>query len=719
MRHVLDPLALLIVAGGPIPLCLGLLELPRARPRGAAEAWLAVLTAWCALQVALVLVLGGAGVYRKPVVLACEIALAAAGTAWPARRGSGGRLALALAIGQPLDRFERTIVASTAAAGVVFLVRLATRPILDFDSLWYHLPNMAEWYRTGSFEMMDGTGRPVVEQVLRYPYCWEALSSLFFFPFRDDFCVSVPKLVTWAMLGLGVHVLAVRLGARRLHALAAASLTVTVPFLLFDLNTLRVDVPFAAFFVAGVWFALAWAADRSRGDLAFALVSLGLLSGTKMTGPIYAGVIALAALGLRRVRRDAATEPPGSAAPVAVAALLALLAGGFWYARNWIEVGNPFGLVRIDAGGRVLLPGEITIEMIQRTSLARTFDATDPAHWRTLLTQVAARLQLPFALLVVQAAFLPRAFAVARGDARRSMLVTVLILTVLSAALFWAHTGTAAQGFSSRTIGPFLGQGFRYGFGLLGLVAVIAAVSATGVCTGARLVTGAVLAGALCGVLGGTLSEAVKAAAFRGGGVEWASGLLERIGSAPGRALGELAGAMRGQLPGVLASTAFWAGATAVLAIARPGRWTRPRAILLGVIVFVVAAGVGRAQRDDARRDSYGGVPEWISANLAPGGTVAYAFSVYSYLFYGTDLRANVEYVPATSGDEAAWQAALRARGASVVALGPSMGPRRSVEEISADVPELAWLERAGSGWERVLGDDLSVSPWLWRRREP
>jgi hypothetical protein len=718
MPYLLDPLALLVVAGGPVPLCLALLELPRARPRGVAEAWLAVLTAWCTLQTAIVLVLGAAGFYRQPVVLAGEVALAAAGIALLARRGAGRRVVGALAIGARLDVLERTIVASTAAVGIVFLVRLATRPILDFDALWYHLPNMAEWYRTGSFEMMDGTGRPVVEQVLRYPYCWEALSSLFLFPFRDDFFVAVPKLVAWAMFGLAIHVLAVRLGAIRLHALAAASLAVTVPFLLFDLNTLRIDVPFAGLFVAAVWWALSWAADRSRTDLALTLASLGLLCGTKMTGPIYAAMIVFAALGLRRALRDRAAAPSESAAPVAIAAVLALLAGGFWYARNWIEVGNPLGLVRIDAGGRNLLPGEITIEMIQRTSLARTFDATDPAHWRTLLTQVAARLQLPFALLAVQAAFVPRAFAVARGDARREMLVTVLILTAFCAALFWAHTGTAAQGFSSRSIGPFLGQGFRYAFGLFGLVGVIAAVTATGAGTSARLATIAVLAGALCGVLGGTLSEAVKAAAFQGGGVEWASGLLERLGSAPGRALGELAAAMRGQLAGVLASAAVWAVATAALAIARPAGWGWPRAILLGAIL-VAAVAAGRAQRDAARLDCYGGVPEWISANLAPGGTVAYSFSVYSFLFYGKDLRADVAYVPWTEDGGAAWQDALRARGASVVALGPSMGPRRSVEEIAADVPELAWLERSGSGWERVLGEDLSVTPWLWRRLEP
>ena len=65
-----------------------------------------------------------------------------------------------------------------------------------------------------------------------------------------------------------------------------------------------------------------------------------------------------------------------------------------------------------------------------------------------------------------------------------ALRVARLGLTVVSAALFWSHTGTGAQGFQAKTITPFLGQGFRYGFGFLGLLASVAAVSATGAGTG-------------------------------------------------------------------------------------------------------------------------------------------------------------------------------------------------------------------------------------------
>jgi hypothetical protein len=301
-----------------------------------------------------------------------------------------------------------------------------------------------------------------------------------------------------------------------------------------------------------------------------------------------------------------------------------------------------------------------------------------------------------------------------------------MFLTAMSGALFWAHTGTGAQGFSARTVTPFVGQAFRYGFGFIGLVAVVAAVSATGARTGSRWTVAAALIGALSGVFSGTLSEAIKAATFTGNEIEWASGLLHRLGAAPGEALGELVSALQERLPDVVAPTLAWGFGTALVTVAGPAAWKRlraataPRRAVAAILVVglgVIAIDVGRARRDAARDVLYGGVTQWISTNVAPGETVGYTFSVYSYLFYGRDLSAEVAYLPATSGSRAEWEERLADRGVSVVALGPSLGRRRSWEELSAEIVELAWLENAGSDWERVFGEDISVTPWLWRRK--
>ena len=356
--------------------------------------------------------------------------------------------------------------------------------------------------------------------------------------------------------------------------------------------------------------------------------------------------------------------------------------------------------------------------MVRRTSLAAVFDAGDSDDWRTLLTQIVVRLQLPFALLALQACFLPPAFGVARGDARRALLIVVLLMAGVSGVLYWTHNGSGTPGFAPGTLGPFVGQGFRYAFGFVGLLAVIAAVSATGAGTGSRLTVGAVLIGAFTGVLSGAMSEAIKTAAFIGSGPEWASGLLHRLGSAPGSALAELTGALRGHFADVLLPALVWAAGTLALVKVGLPRLDRGRGIAIAA-VLLIAIGFGRVQRDAVRRVVYGGVPEWISANVGADETVGYSFSVYSYLFHGKNLRTETAFVPAIAEDETAWLDSLRARGVAVVALGPSMGPRRSPEEIAAEVRELRWLEREGSGWERVLGDDLSITPWLWKRRSP
>ena len=66
----------------------------------------------------------------------------------------------------------------------------------------------------------------------------------------------------------------------------------------------------------------------------------------------------------------------------------------------------------------------------------------------------------------------------------------------MSGALFWAHTGTAAQGFSARTVSPFLGQAFRYGFGFIGLVVPHAVRSVVGPSNRAVLVLSLLFGGA-------------------------------------------------------------------------------------------------------------------------------------------------------------------------------------------------------------------------------
>ena len=106
----------------------------------------------------LILVLGSTRIYDRADILIAEIALALAGGALLRRFGSSWSIIASLVPRGSLSKWELLVVGSTTTAGLIVTGRTLLRPIIDWDSLWYHLPNMAIWYQTGSFDMMSPTG---------------------------------------------------------------------------------------------------------------------------------------------------------------------------------------------------------------------------------------------------------------------------------------------------------------------------------------------------------------------------------------------------------------------------------------------------------------------------------------------------------------------------------------------------------------------------------
>ncbi|MBF2080508.1 MAG: hypothetical protein IGR76_18810, partial [Synechococcales cyanobacterium T60_A2020_003] len=64
----------------------------------------------------------------------------------------------------------------------LFLIwELSTKAVIDFDSLWFHLPAIAHWYQSASLTLLDSTGRLIFEHpdAAGYPYNWHLLSLPF------------------------------------------------------------------------------------------------------------------------------------------------------------------------------------------------------------------------------------------------------------------------------------------------------------------------------------------------------------------------------------------------------------------------------------------------------------------------------------------------------------------------------------------------------------
>jgi hypothetical protein len=614
-----------------------------------------------------------------------------------------------------LSKWELLVVGSTTTAALIVAGRTLLRPIIDFDSLWHHLPNMAIWYQTGSFEMMSPTGDIVFDEILRFPYDWEALCSLFLFPMGEDFLVALPKLLAWVLWGLAIYATSVRIGATRVHSLCAASLALTIPFVIFDVNTLRIDIAFAAFVALAVYFMFCYAFSRSLIDLALVVLSMAMVCGIKMSGLVYVPVLTLWFLVLVLADKrgvgasEARASTRGDVVVFAVAVVLSILVGGFWYFRNLFELGNPLGYVAVSVADIPIFSGPLSAQWLRQTTL--TFRILSASDWLTITAQVLARLQLPFALLCLQALFLPRALA-RPHTVRRSHVVCLL---VLFAAAVWLYCNTPYSGGLSVQPLFFAGVNFRYAFPAIGLLAVLAAIAGTELRTRPSMTAIAVVFASLTGILGAMLSDVVRVNAFMGTLDVWASALVDKIRSDPGDVVQSLLVLARRDLLDVVAGMTIY---LAVLVLFVICIW-RPRGVImrfgrhlgqtpgvaLALIALLILASAARHQRDKNRHEVYSGIYDYLEESTRPGEKIAYILGFRSYLFYGKDISRKVVHQPPTMTDSAAWIEKLRKDGVTMLAVGP-------LDWLS--MPERRWIAPGGA-FTRVFGDDITKNPVLYR----
>src|SRR5437773_10167497 len=118
---------------------------------------------------------------------------------------------------------------------------------------------MARWHQTHALvtpEPIDASRFAL--QIGRYPFAWELLCTLFLMPFHEDFLVALPNLIAWLIFGLAAYLVAVELGARRIHALTAAFLLLAMPMARGNVDTMHVDLSLEAYFMSILFFQFAY-----------------------------------------------------------------------------------------------------------------------------------------------------------------------------------------------------------------------------------------------------------------------------------------------------------------------------------------------------------------------------------------------------------------------------------------------------------------------------
>ena len=699
-QHSLNMLKGLLVLIGPLPLALALVRTSEDRERGGAHALLVMLVVWCALQAGLGVVLGSLGLYAPfPALLAEGLLLVSGIVALVLLSQRGHRAPGAFWPWlERIDPASGVLLGLIALAGLWNLREVLVNAITDYDSLAYHLPAMAEWAQKRRLVYLD---QFAASPISRYPYGWEVLCALTFLAADSDLLVALPNLLAWALLGLSVYRLGRWIGAGRAQALLPVVLLLTMPIVTYNANTMHVDLPFAAMFCAGLYLLTAYGQTRRWRDLLLFLAAVSLLLGIKTSGLAYGGALVgilivgalwrtVARLRARR-RATASSEPPRptpTSGPswrlkvlvdVVVAALplaFALYASGFWYVRNWVEMGNPLGHVAVQLGGWTLFPGPLPPEAIAKTTLLSVFDTSSGQDWRVLVDALDRELAAPFWLLLSQLGLLILGLFARRPPVHRGRSLGALALTPAAILLYLATPYSGDNGSHNWQVTPWIGQGLRYGFPALGLLAAVAAggLAAVGV-PGAVLVGIGLFALSTLPLYGGRMIIAGLV-------------LLTLVGAT--RVVSSVLGYLRGSR---------WRGQAALLLIGS-----------LAVTAFLYGtyeAWPPRMARTEGKL--WGGFVGYLHREVPPNARLGYLHSHKTFLFYGPTLDREVVYVPAGMRTYDQWLSLLHAKGVDILIIGP--------------MPEGTWLERKETAWvqqphvelEPLFGENLYLEPLIFR----
>jgi hypothetical protein len=762
-QHLWELILFLIIVFGPIPLSLSLAFENQNENKNYSfpHFLLVLLTGWSIAQVCIGLILGSAERLNISAVIIAEILICAIGliliyaknhTAFTFSQWQIPQ------IKQPRDIIsEFLIIFAASFAGFVLWGTLATKPTTNFDSLWFHLPAIARWYQTHSFTLLDAAGNWIFEQEQArvYPYNWHVLSALCVIPFKEDFLAAFPLLIAWVLEGIAVYLLSVKFGATRVHGMAAASLVLTVPMMLNQVNTIQPDLPLAAIFTVGLYLGLSYHSSRSQSELSLFLAAVGMLAGIKITALVYAASL-LGGLAILEIKRFALNKNSTSAnfrirhfiKPILLCGIACwLFLGGFWYARNLLHINYPVG----DASEikvplqPVPLPSPVPAPTppvqqptpslpappasplfnIWQSTLAAQFNPSNISHWQTLGLQIIIRLQLPFMAIALQV--LVASLALIEGKTRiinqNNIILMILLPSTGILYLITPYTsGTAGE--SIGQISPLLGFNLRYGFPFLGVLAIAAAATATKLKTRNQVVVAVVLVSSISGLTSSTIFDIIKNASFTGKSIVWGSGLIDtfksNLGEAINIALKIVAPSFRylAIYPLVFIKLLLlawiiskhhhsWMWFKNILSHLKKSSYIM--IICICIALMVSASLVAREKRDIARAELYRGIYEYIDKNTVPDERIGFFLSSRSYVFYGRNLDRQVLYVPFRADRLSAWIDNLRQNKIRTVGFGPLTPTDAATRKA------LSWLTSAEGPLQPVFGKDFNTEWVLYR----
>jgi len=345
------------------------------RPDSALDAAISFGVVAAAGVIASVLVAGALGALTPAAVLALQAVWALGSAAFVWRGGVQRTRARSWRWRWPeTAAFRRhpweTLLVAVAVVALAWQLFVAlVLPPFAYDALTYHLTMAASWVRDGSLEPT-----PLSLCCAYYPANAELAFTWPLLFLGSDTIVDTVQVGFAALGALAAAGIARSAGLRGPAAAATGALFAVTPAVLAQAPTNYADVMVAACVLAALHSLTRFAVTGAAERLLVAGLATGMVLGMKGTGIVWAGALILVALTLliRAGRTGRLHRRMGARG--AVAFLVPCLAlGSYWFARNWIEVGNPLYPFHVEVGGTTLFEGPFEVDdVLTQPDPART-----------------------------------------------------------------------------------------------------------------------------------------------------------------------------------------------------------------------------------------------------------------------------------------------------------------------------------------------------------
>ena len=265
----------------------------------------------------------------------------------------------------------------TGIAVLVSIFRFAALtlifPPFVWDSLTYHLTNVAEWTQRGRIMLFDTSMTRIYT-----PANYETFTLWFTVFIHHDVVVEMAGLPAYALAVLSLYVIARRLDFSRSASWLGALSFASTPALLLATTGTKNDPHMAAYYLFTLAVVVTLSSNPKEDEQPNQLGQLTLLAitilyafGTKAyIAHLLPGILIIAVIGVKRgqgwqrwmeIFRDSVRQLRNTRRLQLLLLVLILVAGMFlglfWNARNWVLQGNPFYPYGVEVGNEEVLPG--------------------------------------------------------------------------------------------------------------------------------------------------------------------------------------------------------------------------------------------------------------------------------------------------------------------------------------------------------------------------